>query len=78
LVDVPQRIVRQILRLDLRVLQLHIQLSDNVCPLPAAGLSELPNVATEGLGEHILVQAGKLHEDLIVEELLGQRVRFHL
>jgi hypothetical protein len=78
LVDVPQRIVRQILRLDLRVLQLHIQLSDNVRPLSAAGLSEFPNVATEGLGEHVLMQAGELYEDLIVEELLGQRVRLHL
>jgi len=52
-------------------LQLHIQLCDNISAFLAAGLSEFADVATEGLGEHVLVQAGKLHEDLIVEELLG-------
>lgn len=78
LVYVAQRVVGQILGLDLRVLKFHVVLLDDLVALAVAGFPDLANVAGEALREHVLLQAGELNKDVVVQELLRDRKRVKL
>ena len=78
LVYVAQRVVGQILGLDLRVLKFHVVLLDDLVALAVAGFPDLANVAGEALREHVLLQAVELNKDVVVQELLRDRKRVKL
>ena len=77
-VDIAQRIVAVIFRLDLTVLKLLVVSSNQLGTFFTTRLSELFNVATKCFGKHLRVKALELFENCLKHELFRQSIGFNL
>ena len=77
-VDIAQRIIAVIFRLDLTILKLFVVSRNKLSTFFTTWLSKLFNVTTKCLGKHLRVKALELFENCLKHELFCEGIGFNL